>query len=482
MNNLIHFGKYTFPVEGRYLNSRWPKYTFFGLGGLMALLFFIYTLVSLKQTPSSANFLSKYAGIYHTDTSIVVPLFLSLVAVYIIVYFYFRSTAISSRRMINIVLFSLLFSVLLLISTPFLSTDLYGYIFRAEIANVHHVNPYHVAPKELGYAGIVPFSGGVMPYGPMYTVYSMLLQKISGPILAVKMTIFRLANLMLFFLCAWLFYQIAKRTVPDQARSSTALFLWNPFILVELINNGHNDVLILLSILFSILLLLRNKYIIAGLALVLGFLIKFITIFLIPLVFLWILYGRQSKQKKVIQLVGLILAAAALVAVMYLPFSYFSDNLSGLGQSYFYAHKTTFPVAVVKAVINFIGNTFTNFSLSTDSLLNIMIGLFIFFYSTALFYRRKLFTKTLVQRYFWILLITLSLVPVIFNIWYTIWLMPLVLLITDKRYHILILFFTLSGFVFYFDGLFLANTLFFILLIIYYSALKSWPFLEKYWQ
>ena len=461
---------------------KFPPYTFFVLGGVLATLFFSYTLLSIYYTPPSSDYISTHAGIFNSDLSQVTLLFLLMIGIYIVCYIFFRSTNVQPIQMRKVVLFSLLFAIILLLSPPFLSSDLYGYVFRAEIANVHDVNPYKVTPAELGYSGIVTYAEGVTPYGPVYTVYSMLLQKISGSELAAKLTIFRLFNLILFFACAWLLYRIAKIIIPSYANSSVTLFLWNPFILIELINNGHNDVLILLSILLSIFLLLQNKYITAGAVLVLGFLVKFVTIFLIPLSFLWILHSKQGVKKKAYLLVGLIFAIVAIIAVMYIPFDNFSENIGNLGVIYLLSYKLTFPFAIIKSVIILLGNYLVGFSFTAGLLLNISLGIFVVLYLVTLFYSRRAFKRLLIYRYFWIILLVLTFIPLINNIWYTIWFMPLVLLISDKRYHILIIFFTISGFAFYVSNFFLANSLFFILLISYYLLLKIRPIAEKYWS
>ena len=93
---------------------------------------------------------------------------------------------------------------------------------------------------------------------------------------------------MVLFVCAFLLYRIAQRVVPRYARSAVLLFLWNPFVLIEGVQNAHNDLFILLFILASLYFIVVKRYVAAIGMLTLGFLFKFSPALLLPIPFMLI--------------------------------------------------------------------------------------------------------------------------------------------------------------------------------------------------
>ncbi len=449
---------------------RWPKSTASVLGGLLALLFGTASILSSRYTPPPMPYFTTHVGIYRMDSVMIAALFMSMTLVYTVVFVWLRTVRLTTRQFRQAIVWAIIFSTALMMSTPLMSVDLYGYIFRAEIVNVHHVNPYHSAPAELGYGDIVPYADGVMPYGPLYTSYSLALQKAFGKNFATNVAGFRVVNLLLLAACAWIFFRIAKLLIPRWARASLVLFIWNPFILVELINNGHNDVLVLLSVLGSLWLLITKRPVWAGLALVAGALVKFVTIALLPIVVLWILWRRTSISRTLWQIGGLLVAAVILIVLFYLPYHSFAENIGNVGSAFVSKFKPTFPVAMTRAALqplqSVIGQT-----LSLSFVIPYFSATLFFLLSSYVLFVRRMRGKrsALPQQYFWILFLALSFVPIVFNVWYMVWCMPLLLLFTQRSSSAMIIFFTLSGFVFYVDRFFLANILLWLLLGLYYS-------------
>ncbi len=448
---------------------RWPKSTASVLGGLLALLFGTASILSSRYTPPPMPYFTTHVGIYRMDSVMIAALFMSMTLVYTVVFVWLRTVRLTTRQFRQAIVWAIIFSTALMMSTPLMSVDLYGYIFRAEIVNVHHVNPYHSAPAELGYGDIVPYADGVMPYGPLYTSYSLALQKAFGKNFATNVAGFRVVNLLLLAACAWIFFRIAKLLIPRWARASLVLFIWNPFILVELINNGHNDVLVLLSVLGSLWLLITKRPVWAGLALVAGALVKFVTIALLPIVVLWILWRRTSISRTLWQIGGLLVATVILIALFYLPYHSFAENIGNVGSAFMVKFKMTFPIAMARALLQQLAPLMHDPGLMYTLMPYFSLGTFFMLSAGVLcsFWAQK--APFLSRQYFWIVLLVLTFVPIIFNIWYLVWCMPLVLLFANRTDSVMIIFFTLSGFVFYVDRFFLANILLWLLLGLYYS-------------
>ena len=119
-----------------------------------------------------------------------------------------------------------------------------------------------------------------------------------------------------FLLCAFLVYRIIQRVAPRFARAGTALFLWNPFLLIEVANSGHNDILVLLAVLASIYCILYRRFKLSTAALTLGFLVKFSTALLLPIPLLLILRKEGSLRTRARELLITLATIVVIVAAV----------------------------------------------------------------------------------------------------------------------------------------------------------------------
>jgi hypothetical protein len=191
--------------------------------------------------------------------------------------------------------FSLVFHLTFLALPGLYSTDIFSYVMYGRIASVYAQNPYTSAPAS--FAGD-PFVSWVFPfwqhtpsvYGPLWTDLSALLSNATADmsaldqVLAYKLAIWSaaLANLGLVWTltgrAAWL---------REQRLACFALYAWNPIVLLELAGNAHNDALMVMLLLLSILPLtarrLRERHWLAAVLLATaGALIKYTTALVVP--------------------------------------------------------------------------------------------------------------------------------------------------------------------------------------------------------
>ena len=153
------------------------------------------------------------------------------------------------------------FTLCALVTPNFLSSDVFDYVLRGRVEAVHGGNPYLVPPArfpddELRYAEWPEF---VMPYGPLSAALQYLVALAGGSIW-VGVYLFKLCFAGCHLGCAWLL-----------ARASTApqtfvLWLWNPFVLLELVCSAHNEALMALFLSAMVLALVKERMALATLA------------------------------------------------------------------------------------------------------------------------------------------------------------------------------------------------------------------------
>ena len=433
----------TIQNESSKIVIQWPQKILLMLAIIFGLVYLLFTLTSIYYSPSIMPYLVTHAGVYIAPDIIVGVLFLFFCVLYLILFFVTRTSNITQRQFKNALLLSTIFIVVLLMSVPFLSVDLYAYVLRSQITNAYSVNPYEVSPGDLGYTSMITWPDEVIRYGPLNTLLNSGLQKISGFSLAAGVFVFRCANIIVLFACAFLLYRIAQRVVPQYARSAVLLFLWNPFVLIEGVQNAHNDLYVLLFILAALYCIVIKRYIVSIVMLTLGFLFKFSPALLLPLPFM--LIGREALSvNKKIQKIGIGLGIIiVLLVVAYLPYGNFINNLTDV-QSYSEVNQLTAPRQALKAIVEFVAPD-SMAKRVTSYAYWIVFGICF----VVILTRGKLRTdSSIIQKSFWILLVAFFLVDGKFNIWYLLWLFPLVLLFRDTRYHIIIIFLTFYGFYF----------------------------------
>lgn len=171
-------------------------------------------------------------------------------------------------------------------SYPFLSYDIFTYLFSAKMLLHYHVNPYKVAPEEfLGRDLWLDFLRNVQfkyAYGPVYLFYSL----IPGIIFSTRRLILnfyflKLMNALVFWFTGYLLFELRKEDY--------RVFSWwffNPFLLIELLVNSHSDLLMIWFFILGVFYLNKKKVLNSIITMGLSVLTKYVSIIGVPLLFL----------------------------------------------------------------------------------------------------------------------------------------------------------------------------------------------------
>jgi alpha-1,6-mannosyltransferase len=151
---------------------------------------------------------------------------------------------------------------------PANSSDVLEYLGFGRLAAVYGLNPYAHT-----YADITDwFSSYVtwddpMPYGPPVLPLFALASAISAHQVLPGIYVLKFAWAAMHLVNAWLVYRLAL-SLTDDAALATFAFACNPLILIELVGNGHNDAVLLMTGLLAMLAAQRERH---ALAMVLAF-------------------------------------------------------------------------------------------------------------------------------------------------------------------------------------------------------------------
>jgi hypothetical protein len=173
--------------------------------------------------------------------------------------------------------------LILLISYPAFSYDIFNYIATAKVTFFYKENPYIVMPIEIPNEPMLAFtraSNKLALYGPTWIILTSFPHLLGmGNMLATVLS-FKLFVAAFYGAFVYLIYRKTKRW--DQ----TLFFALNPLVLIEILVSGHNDIVMMTLAIAGLLLWRRAKALHKAAGLILftsSILVKGATLVLVPL-------------------------------------------------------------------------------------------------------------------------------------------------------------------------------------------------------
>jgi alpha-1,6-mannosyltransferase len=215
-----------------------------------------------------------------------------------------------------------------LFSPPFLSTDIFRYIWDGWV-QASHINPYRYIPADPHLAFLRDLN--IYPhinrrdyahtiYPPGAQVLFLLITRIGGSVLWMKAGMVALESITIWVM-------IRLLVAVGMRREQVLIYAWHPLILWEVASSGHVDAAALPLIALALLLYVRHKPAGTGIALAAATLVKLYPIALFPA-----LYRRSDASKR-----GgwkMPVATAALIATGYAFYSSVGRNVVGFLSEY----------------------------------------------------------------------------------------------------------------------------------------------------
>jgi hypothetical protein len=229
------------------------------------------------------------------------------------------------RRQIAVVVGgSLLFGVLMLLTYPFSSTDVFDYIGRAHFITDRGGNPMVVSPemvpKEYPLIHYITSYRAPSPYGPLWHNAAAQVVRVTGGNVAANLVGMKLFTLSCFWAGMPFVYRALQRFNPRHALRGLLLYAWCPAALFELGTNGHNDALLLLCLVIAAYLLIVRRPGLAIVAVVAASMVKLPALVLLPIFLVAAVRMPETTAGKVRALAGGCAGAVALPVLLYAPF------------------------------------------------------------------------------------------------------------------------------------------------------------------
>ncbi len=241
-------------------------------------------------------------------------IFFALFALYLIATVLLLKAELSSGYTLTAILvFALAFRIVLLVSAPSLSHDIYRYVWDGKV-QAAGINPYLSYPDSEETPGlkdelIYPFISSKSKYDPyqpasqLFFRFIYLLRPDSVFALKLALILFDLGSIALII-------SILKELKMNLNR--VLLYAWSPLIIFEISQSGHIDALIAFLLSAAILAGIKFRHILTGILLGLAISAKMFPLILLP-AFLENIGPKMHKVKMSAALIG-------ITGLLYLPF------------------------------------------------------------------------------------------------------------------------------------------------------------------
>lgn len=285
----------------------------------MNIILSLYGLVLINLVAYSYTFVDQNLPIslrFTISPFFSTVLFIGAVVLLSFFHFYFLWLITKKKVQKKTVFFLVIASALLLFfAYPAFSYDIFNYIFTAKVAFLYGENPYLIMPIDFTNDPNIVFTRAankIALYGPSWILISAIphflgFQNLIATIFAFKLTI-------VFFYAATilLLWKLSKNIL------TIGLFALCPLVLIETLVSAHNDIVMMFFALLAFYFLKRNLVLIAIVSLSVSILVKYATLFLVP-VFLYVIYLRLKNKQIVWDKIYYFSTIAMLVALSATP-------------------------------------------------------------------------------------------------------------------------------------------------------------------
>ncbi len=238
-----------------------------------------------------------YTGV-HLDQRLLVSFIYSFfIIAFFVFYAYFlkkKGNAVPIKRLI-------IFSMPLLFAYPaVLSFDIFNYILTARLTFFYFENPYIVMPIEIINEPMLRFTHAANKlalYGPLWIILTSVPYYAGFGIFMLIVFLFKLFVSIFYFFSLRIIYLLSN------SHKSILFFALNPIVLIETFVSGHNDIVMMALALTSFHFLTKKRILIAVILIILSILIKYATVFLLPL-FVFVAYKETRGDKVNMEKIG----------------------------------------------------------------------------------------------------------------------------------------------------------------------------------
>ncbi len=202
----------------------------------------------------------------------------------------------------------LVFALTLFFSYPVLAIDLFIYALRSRGWGLYGLNPLATAPANLPSTDqwiqlAAEWRNAPSPYGPLWEWLSLGVFHLSDGSFLSQLFLLKAIAIFSYAVSIFLIGAILAKLHPQWKTAGMLAFAWNPLVLLETAQNGHNDILMAALMLAALWALVKGKRAWVMPLLAMSALVKFMTVLAAPLFALYLsstqwAVGSKGERRK----------------------------------------------------------------------------------------------------------------------------------------------------------------------------------------
>jgi hypothetical protein len=341
---------------------------------------------------------------------------------------------------------------------PFDAADIFDNIMHGRILAVYNGNPF--VQFGSNYPGdpfydYMAWKRSPTAYGPLWEIVAGFTARLAGDGIVANVLAFKLLPGIFWLACVVLIAAFMLKYVPRESLPAVYLFAWNPMLLYATFGNGHNDITMVCWILVAIWAIQARHHTGGVLALLVGALVKFIPLLLVPAA-VWIGVKRLFTENSGANIKAIALPAArylaltallglCLVWLVYSPFWQGTETLSIERRSSLYS--SSIPAVAYHLLLPEMGKA--SAAQLVSRIAGVAVAIFVFCRTWRMGKdtadQREDYDRAFAKASFDILVFYLLVTCLWFQQWYTIWLVGIAAMLTYGRRQRLGAFISLAG-------------------------------------
>jgi len=257
---------------------------------LLILTFFSYAFVD----PNLLYYKNIYSGFAFQNKEITAFLYFLFIVLFFVFYqtfmWLFKKDKLDIREIKKLIILTIL--GLFFSYSAMLSYDIFNYLTTAKVAFSYHENPYIIMPIEFVGEPFLNFTRAANKlalYGPVWILITGAPFLLGFGKFFFTLINFKFIIVIFYVLTSWIIYKFKNNPY------TVLFFALNPLVIIETLIGGHNDIVMMFFALSSFFFIKQKKYILAICFFIVSILIKYATLFLLP-IFIYILWRTKINK------------------------------------------------------------------------------------------------------------------------------------------------------------------------------------------
>ncbi|MGE3270898.1 MAG: hypothetical protein AB7P40_19250 [Chloroflexota bacterium] len=216
---------------------------------------------------------------------------------------------------------------------PVLSNDIFKYVFDGRILAVYGENPFVRVPADYPddrFYDLVYWKAVVNAHGPIWRIMEAASAQAGGDRCVNAILAMKVWPILAYLGTIGAVFLMLRPSGSSVALTGTLAYAWCPLVLLEALQNGHNDVVAALPVLLAVWAARSARWHLAVVLVAVGFLVKPLAALAGP--FLLVAAWKHSSAARRQAIVG-VGAASLLVAAAYAPFFAGLQTFQGMERS-----------------------------------------------------------------------------------------------------------------------------------------------------